>query len=221
MLWALWSLQLLCAPMGTASESWVLLEGLSHQASVRSRLHISSNSELSLAAQFTWLFSEMSLWVVFPAWSGSASADWQEFFKICHLLCAGDFPGTGVWCSRASLRSCLICSFCECPCHWLQLRLVGSTVQKRKDLCFGAVITFVLQGNTFPIPHKAWTNMLYAGNPEELQGWNCKSGDLETNGCSFLIEDTEARQSWDRVHPWAQGFALMSALRKLYHKGTD
>ena len=37
--------------------------------------------------------------------------------------------------------------------------------------------------------------MLYAGNPEELQGWNCKSGDLETSGCSFLIEDTQARYS--------------------------
>lgn len=37
--------------------------------------------------------------------------------------------------------------------------------------------------------------MLYAGNPEELEGWNCKSGDLETSGCSFLIEDTQAGYS--------------------------
>lgn len=37
--------------------------------------------------------------------------------------------------------------------------------------------------------------MLYAGNPEELEGWNCKSGDLETSGCSFSIEYTQAGYS--------------------------
>jgi len=37
--------------------------------------------------------------------------------------------------------------------------------------------------------------MLYAGNPEELEGWNCRSGDLETSSCSFLVEDTQARYS--------------------------
>lgn len=37
--------------------------------------------------------------------------------------------------------------------------------------------------------------MLYAGNPEELEGWNCKCGDLETSGCSFSIEDARAGYS--------------------------
>lgn len=98
---------LLCASAGTTSKPSGAVgssEGLSHQVSVRSCLYIYCNFELSSAAQFTWWFSKMSLWVVFPAWSRSASADWQEFFKICHLFCAGYFPGIGVWGSRASLR---------------------------------------------------------------------------------------------------------------------
>lgn len=37
--------------------------------------------------------------------------------------------------------------------------------------------------------------MLYAGNPEELEGWNCKSGDLETSCCSFSTGDTQAGYS--------------------------
>lgn len=46
----------------------------------------------------------------------------------------------------------------------------------KKSLCFGAVI-FVPQGNTFPVPHIAWTNMLYAGS---LESWRDGTANLVT-----------------------------------------